>query len=83
MIKWREGKTTHNWVFIFNYNLGEERGVHRCLWDETEEADEASKGGGLKFWVLFLLTVTVALVDKFDFDSGSKVDLDKNKWLFF
>mgnify|MGYP007088641478 CR=1 FL=1 len=40
-------------------------------------------GGGLKFWVLFLLTVTVALVDKFDFDSGSKVDLDKNKWLFF
>ena len=40
-------------------------------------------GGGLKFWVLFLLTITVALVDKFDFDSGSKIDLDKNEWLFF
>ena len=40
-------------------------------------------GGGLKFWVLFLLAITVALVDKFDFDSGSKIDLDKNKWLFF
>ena len=40
-------------------------------------------GGGLKFWVLFLLIVTVALVDKFDFDNGSKVYLDKNKSLFF
>ena len=61
--------------------MGGEHGVHICL-KKRKLMKRPRIGGSLKFWILFLLTVTVALVDKFDIDNGYKVYLDKNKWLF-